>query len=168
MRDGQRFAEELNWPAGLGSEGSKGLLDLIKQNPGTIGYVELSYARQNGVPVASVENRAGQFVQPTPAAASAAISSFRDALENDVRTPSVDPPATAKDAYSISGLTFILLWKDRQAADRLRAVEDFISYAISSGQDSAEELSYAKLPDAVQKHAETLLGELTSNGQPLR
>ena len=109
MRDGQRFAEELNWPAGLGSEGSKGLLDLIKQNPGTIGCVELSYARQNGVLVASVENRAGQFVQPTPAAASAAISSFRDALENDVRTPSVDPPATAKDAYSISGLTFILL-----------------------------------------------------------
>lgn len=158
----------VTWPIGLGAEGSKGILDLVKQSPGTIGYLELSYAKQNGVPVASIENRAGQFVQPTPAGAAAAISSFSDALAKDVRTPIVDPPASAKDAYPISGLTFILLWKDRPGADQQQAVKDFISYALSTGQDSAEELSYAKLPEPVQKQGETLLSQLTANGQPLR
>lgn len=158
----------VTWPIGLGAEGSKGILDLVKQSPGTIGYLELSYAKQNGVPVASIENRAGQFVQPTPAGTAAAISSFSDALAKDVRTPIVDPPASAKDAYPISGLTFILLWRDRTGADEQQAVKDFISYAISAGQDSAEELSYAKLPEPVQKQGETLLTQLTANGQPLR
>lgn len=158
----------VSWPTGLSAEGSKGVLDLVKQSPGTIGYLELSYAKQNGVPVASIENRAGKFVQPTPASASAAISAFSDALTKDVRTPIVDPPADAKDAYPISGLTFILLWKDRPGLDQQQAVKDFISYAISSGQNSAEDLSYAKLPEPVQKQGETLLSQLTANGQPVK
>lgn len=158
----------VTWPIGLGAEGSKGVLDLVKQTPGTIGYLELSYAKENGVPVASIQNRAGQFVQPTPAGASAAISAFSDALAKDVRTPIVDPPGSAKEAYPISGLTFILLWKDRPGADQQQAVKNFIAYAISTGQDSAEELSYAKLPDQVQKEGEILLSQLTANGQPLR
>jgi phosphate transport system substrate-binding protein len=158
----------VSWPNGLGAEGSKGVLDIVKQTPGTIGYLELSYAKENGVPVASIQNRAGQFVQPTPAAAAAAISAFSDDLAKDVRTPIVDPPASAKDAYPISGLTFILLWKDRPGADQQQTVKSFIAYAISKGQDSAEELSYAKLPDSVQKHGEMLLRQLTANGQPLK
>lgn len=158
----------VTWPVGLGAEGSKAVLDLVKQNPGTIGYLELSYAKENAVPVASIQNRAGQFVQPSPASASAAISAFSDALAKDVRTPIVDPPASAKDAYPISGLTFILLWKDRPAEDQQQAVKNFIAYALSKGQDSAEELSYAKLPDPVQKEGETLLSQLTANGQPLK
>ena len=48
------------------------------------------------------------------------------------------------------------------------AVRDFIAFAISKGQDSAEELSYAKLPDAIQKQGQVLLAELTANGQPLK
>lgn len=158
----------VNWPVGLGAEGSKGVTTLLRQGPGTIGYLELSYAKQDGLAVASIENRAGRFVQPTPEAAGAAISSFSDALSKDVRTPIVDPPASAKDAYPISGLTFILLWKDRPGVDQQQAVKDFVTYAISAGQDSAEEFSYAKLPEAVQKQGKNLLAELTANGQPLR
>jgi len=158
----------VTWPTGLGAEGSKGVLDLVKQAPGTIGYLELTYAKENGVPVASIQNRAGQFVQPTPAATAAAISAFSDDLAKDVRTPIVDPPASAKDAYPISGLTFILLWKDRPGADQQQAVKNFIAYAISKGQDSAEELSYAKLPEPIQKEGQELLGKLTANGQPLK
>jgi phosphate transport system substrate-binding protein len=158
----------VTWPVGLGAEGSKAVLDLVKQTPGTIAYLELSYAKENGVPVASIQNRGGQFVQPSPAAAAAAISAFTDVLAKDVRTPIVDPPASAKDAYPISGLTFILLWKDRPGADQQQAVRNFIAYAISKGQDSAEELSYAKLPDPVQKQGEMLLSQLTASGQPLK
>ncbi len=87
----------VTWPIGLGANGSKGVLDIVKQTPGTIGYMELNYAKANGVPVASIQNQAGHFVQPSPSSAAAAISAFSDALAKDVRTSIVDPPASAPD-----------------------------------------------------------------------
>lgn len=158
----------VTWPIGLGAEGSKGVLAIVKETPGTIGYMELNYAKEPGVPAASIQNEAGHYVQPSPASAAAAISAFGDALAKDARTPTVDPPASAADAYPISGLSFILIPKDRADAEQQGAVKDFIAFAISSGQTSAEELSYAKLPDSVQKQGEQLLSQLTANGQPLK
>lgn len=155
------------WPTGLGADGSKGVLNLVKQSPGTVGYLELNYAKESGVPVASVQNRAGQFVAPTPAAAAAAIEAFQTDLARDVRSPIVDPPASAKDAYPISGFTFLLVPKDRRDKNGQVAVRDFLSYAVSTGQDSAERLSYSKLPPFVQQQAQELLTKLTVNGQPL-
>ena len=108
----------VTWPIGLGGEGSKGVLAIVKETPGTIGYMELNYAQESGVPVASIQNQAGHFVQPSPGSAAAAIAAFSDALAKDVRTPIVDPPASAADAYPISGFTFILIPKDRPDAGR--------------------------------------------------
>jgi phosphate transport system substrate-binding protein len=156
------------WPVGLGADGSKGVLAIVKQTPGTIGYMELNYAKQNGVTFGSIQNQAGHFVQPSPSSAAAAISAFSDALAKDIRASIVDPPASAADAYPITGLSFILIPKDRPDADQQAAVRDFVGFAISKGQDSAEELSYAKLPDAIQKQGRALLAELTANGQPLK
>lgn len=158
----------VTWPIGLGGEGSNGVLSVVKQTPGTIGYLELSYAKQNGIPVASVQNRAGAFIDPTPASAAAAIAAFEADLARDVRSPVVDPPTSAKDAYPISGFTFLLLPTDRPNKSEQMAVKDFIAYAISSGQESAERLSYSKLPVFVQQEAQTLLAQLTANGQPLK
>jgi phosphate transport system substrate-binding protein len=158
----------VTWPIGLGADGSKGMLAIVKQTPGTIGYLELNYAKENGVPFASIENQAGQFVQPTPGSAAAAIAAFSGALEKDVRSPIVDPPASARDAYPITGMTFILIPKDRPDSSQQAAIRDFVGFALSSGQDSAQELAYAKLPDAVQKQGETLLTQLTANGESLK
>jgi phosphate transport system substrate-binding protein len=158
----------VTWPIGLGAEGSTGVLAIVKQTRGTIGYMELNYAKESGIPVASIQNRAGHFVEPSPVSAAAAITAFGDALAKDVRAPIVDPPASAPDAYPISGLSFILIHKDRQDADQQEAVKGFIAFAISTGQNSVEELSYAKLPDSVQKQGEQLLSQLTANGQPLK
>lgn len=158
----------VTWPAGLGAEGSSGMLAIVKQTPGTIGYLELTYAKAKGVPVASIQNRAGHFVQPSPSSAAATITAFRDALAKDVRTPIVDPPASAADAYPISGLSFILIPKDRPDTDQQEAIKDFVAFAISTGQNSAEELSYARLLDPVQQQGQVLLSQLTANGQPLK
>jgi phosphate transport system substrate-binding protein len=158
----------VTWPIGLGADGSKGVLAIVKQTPGTIGYMELNYAKANGVPVASIQNEAGHYVQPSPESAAAAVTAFSDALAKDVRSPIVDPPASAPDAYPISGLSFILIPKDRPDASQQAAVRDFVAFAISTGQSSAEELSYAKLPEAVQKQGQALLTQLTVNGEPLK
>jgi len=158
----------VTWPTGLSAEGSKAVLGIVKETPGAIGYLELSYAKENGAPVASIQNQAGHFVQPSLGSTAAAITAFSDALANDVRTPIVDPPASATDAYPISGLSFILIRKDRSDPSEQAAIKDFVAFAISTGQDSAEELSYAKIPDTVQKQGQGLLSQLTANGQPLK
>jgi len=158
----------VTWPIGLGADGSKGVLAIVKQTPGTIGYLELNYAKENGVPVASIQNQGGHFVQPTPSSAAAAIAAFSEALEKDPRSPIVDPPASAPDAYPITGLTFILIPKDRPDSGQQAAIKDFVGFALSTGQDSAQELAYAKLPDSVQKQGEALLTQLTASGEPLK
>ena len=159
---------DVNWPTGIGGLGSQNVLRDVQQQPGTIGYLELSYARQAGLPVAAIQNKAGEFVVPSPSSAALAISAFNDALAQNLRTPIVDPPGSAKGAYPISGLTYVLIPRDNRSVGEQRAFRDFITYALSGGQDAAEELSYTKLPAPVQQKSQTLLTQLTENGQPLK
>jgi phosphate transport system substrate-binding protein len=158
----------VTWPVGLSAEGSKRVTELVKETVGTIGYAELSYAKQNGLPVASIQNRAGTFVTPSPESASAAIEAFSAALAQDARSPIVDPPASAKEAYPISGLTFVLIPRDGTATEERQAIKDFIQYTATTGQSVAEELSYAKLPASLQQLDQKLLGGMRADGQPLK
>jgi phosphate transport system substrate-binding protein len=159
----------VKWPAGIGANGSHAVLSAVMDTPGTIGYLELTFARTSAVPVASIQNRAGEFVAPSPASAYAAVEAASDMLAKDIRTPIVDPPATAKGAYPITGMTFVLIPKDNKSTDGEQEVlKDYLAYALSTGQDAAEELSYAKLPPAIQHQGQALLGQLTENGQPLK
>jgi phosphate transport system substrate-binding protein len=158
----------VKWPVGIAAQGSKGVVDFVSQNSGTIGYTELNFAKEKNLPVASVQNRAGSFVIPGPASAAAAIDAFSDALSKDVRASVVDPPASAKDAYPISSLTFFLIPKDGSDADERQAIRDFVQYAINNGQDLDESLDYAKLPKPIRDCALSLLGQMSANGQPLK
>ncbi len=155
----------VKWPAGLGGKGSEGVTGIVKQSPGGIGYVELSYAQENHLPVAAVLNQAGAWVQPTAAAASAAINAFSAQLAKDVRTPIVNPPAFAKDAYPISGLTFLLVPNAGKNAGKTQVLKEFITYVVTQGQDRAEALFYAKLPNALQKQDEELLSQIGAGKQ---
>jgi len=133
----------------MGANGSGAVLSMVKGSPGTIGCLELSYAKAAGVPVASIQNRAGEFVVPSPQSASLALNASLDALARDIRTPLVDPPAAAKGAYSITGMSFILIPKDSKDVDgEQAATRDYLAYALSTGQDVAEELSYATSADS--------------------
>lgn len=158
----------VQWPVGLGGKGSEGVTGVVKQSPGAIGYVELTYAEQNHLPVAVVRNNAGNFEKPSPAGTTAAIDAFASELAADVRVPIVDPPASAKDAYPISGLTFLIVPKDGTDATKSQAVKNFLQYIITDGQAAAESLNYAKLPTALQQQDQKLLSQMTAKGQPLQ
>jgi len=158
----------VKWPVGIAAKGSSGALDFVAANVGTITYAELNYAKEHQLPVASIQNRAGTFVAPSPSSASAAIDAFAADLEKDVRAPVVDPPASAKEAYPITGLTFFLVPKDGSDAAGRQAMQSFMQYAVNDGQNLAEGLDYARLPKAIQDRSAKLLGEMTANGQPLK
>jgi phosphate transport system substrate-binding protein len=159
----------VNWPAGIAENGSNAVLSAVKGSVGAIGYLELRYAKVAGMPVAAIQNRAGEFVEPSPASASLAVNAAIDILAKDLRTPIVDPPATAKGAYPITGLSFILIPKDNTGLNGDQAaLRDYIAYALSTGQEVAEQLSYARLPPPVQQQGQALLSQLTQGGQPLK
>lgn len=155
----------VNWPVGLGGKGSEGVTGIVKQTPGGIGYVELTYATENKLPVAQVRNRAGSWVAPTADGTTAAIDAFSQDLAKDIRTAIVDPPASAKDAYPISGLTFLLIPKEGKDPGKTQTLKSFVQYVITQGQDEAGSLAYAKLPSTLQQEDQNLLAQVGSNGQ---
>jgi len=152
----------VRWPTGVGGKGSEGVTGVVKQTPGGIGYVELTYAKENNLPVASVRNQAGSWVEPSAAGTTAAINAFADQLAQDVRTPIVDPPASAKNAYPISGLTYLLIPKQPKDASKAQTVKEFVEYIVTQGQDQAESLFYAKLPASLQQRDQSLLSQVAT------
>ncbi|HUO25876.1 MAG TPA: phosphate ABC transporter substrate-binding protein PstS [Candidatus Aquilonibacter sp.] len=157
----------VNWPTGIGGKGSEGVTGVVRQAPGSIGYTELNYAEDNNLPVALIRNQAGVWVAPSTAGTTAAIAAFHDELAEDVRNPIVDPPASAKDAYPICGLTYLLVPKDGQDVAKRQAVKNFIDYIITNGQSFSDGLYYAQLPPTLIDQDQKLLGEMLAAGQPL-
>lgn len=158
----------VSWPAGLGGKGSEGVTGLLRQSPGAIGYVELTYAEQNNLPVAKIKNLAGNYVSPGTASTTAAIDAFGAQLAQDPRAPIVNPPATAANAYPISTLTFLIVPKDGPDKAKRAALKSFLQYIATDGQATAEKLNYAPLPDSVKQYDQTQLNTLTADGQPLQ
>jgi phosphate transport system substrate-binding protein len=157
----------VSWPVGIGGKGSEGVTGNIRNSPGAIGYVELTYAQQNHLPTASIKNAAGQYVQPTAQGTTAAIAAFSAQLTQDPRVPIVNPPANAPDGYPISGLTFLIIPKDGPDKAKRTALKQFVQYVITDGQATAGTLNYAPLPDGVKQYDQQQIQQLTAAGQPI-
>src|SRR5213080_4771242 len=101
-----------NWPVGQGGKGNEGVTGQIRQQPNTIGYVELAYAAQNKLPVALIKNAAGNFVEPSIEAVTAAAAASAANTPDDLRVSITN--ASGADAYPISSYTYILAYKDQK------------------------------------------------------
>ncbi|HXR97656.1 MAG TPA: phosphate ABC transporter substrate-binding protein PstS [Terriglobales bacterium] len=148
----------VSWPIGLGGKGSEGVTGLVKQTAGAIGYVELTYANENHLPVAAIRNRDGKYVAPSAAGTSAAIDASAAVLARDVRIAIVDAPGPK--SYPISGLTFLIIPKNGNNQAKRAALKEFVQYILTRGQASAGALNYAPLPASIQKLDQGLLGQL--------
>jgi len=137
----------VNWPVGLGGKGNEGVTGLIKQTPNSIGYVELIYAAQNKVPYGAVKNSAGTFVSADLASVTEAAVGAVKTMPEDFRVSITNAPG--KTAYPISSFTWLLIPEKFKDAGKRDALKKFLTWAITDGQGSAENLSYAKLPKEV-------------------
>jgi phosphate transport system substrate-binding protein len=138
--------KEVKWPVGLGAKGNEGVAGQVKQTPGSVGYVELAYAKQNGLPMAAVRNKAGQFVQASIEAVTAAAAETAKALpaNTDYRISIVDAPGAG--SYPISSFTWILVYQKQTDAVKGKKLVDFLNWALTEGEKSAVTLDYAPLP----------------------
>jgi phosphate transport system substrate-binding protein len=150
----------LNWPLGLGGKGNPGVAGLVKQTPGSIGYVELIYALQNNMPYGTVKNKKGNFVTPTLAATSKAADTN---LPDDMKVSLTD--SDAPDGYPISGFTWILAYKQQnygeRSAERAKESVKLLWWMTHEGQKYAEPLHYAPLSKKAVEKAENLIKSIS-------
>src|SRR5574341_546325 len=151
----------VKWPVGLGGKGNEGVTGLVKQTPGSIGYVELAYASQNKLPVAALQNKEGQFVTPTLEATSAAAAGIE--MPADYRVSITD--AGGKASWPIASFTYLLVHRNATDATKGEALVRFLWWASHDGQPLAAPLDYAPLPPKVVERLEHTIRSLTVQGK---
>jgi phosphate transport system substrate-binding protein len=149
---GPGVGKSVPWPVGIGGKGNAGVSALIQQTPGSFGYIEAGYAELTELPMAAIENRAGQFVLPS---AEAARASLQEAKFNKVLAAEVPDPKGV-DAYPITSLTWIVCRKKYDDPRVAAKLKDVLEYCLTTetgiGQALSEDLGYVPLPaDALLK-----------------
>jgi phosphate transport system substrate-binding protein len=135
----------VTWPVGLGGKGNEGVAGMVRQTPGSIGYVELIYALQNKIAYASVKNAAGEFTNASLDSVSAAAATAK--IPADYRVSITNAPG--KGVYPVSTFTWILVSPALPDAAKKKALHEFLDWAVTHGQTYAKDLGYAPLPKSV-------------------
>jgi phosphate transport system substrate-binding protein len=151
--------KEIKWPVGLGGKGNEGVTGQVKQTPGSIGYVELAYAKQNKLPYANVRNADGRFVTPSIASVTAAAASMKLPKNTDYRVSIVNAPG--KDTYPISSMTWILVYQNQPDAVKGAKLVNFLRWAYKNGEKTASALDYAPLPSSMLATLQNRLKTIT-------
>ncbi|MCX7147981.1 MAG: phosphate ABC transporter substrate-binding protein PstS, partial [Rhodocyclales bacterium] len=155
----------VQWPVGLGGKGNEGVSAFVQRIPGSLGYVEYAYAKQGKMSYTLLQNAAGNYPQPDDTAFKAAAvaadwskSAFYEILTNE----------PGKDAWPITGATFILVPKvSDKPAQTLESLK-FFEWAYKNGSKMATELDYVPLPDALVKLIHTAWGNIKDvSGKPV-
>jgi phosphate transport system substrate-binding protein len=151
----------VNWPVGLGQKGTEGVAGQVKRTPGSMGYIELTYALQNNIKYGLVQNREGEFVQANLESVTAAAAGALAEIPDDLRYSLTDPPG--KEAYPISGTVWAVIYVN-QPPGKGKAVVDFLRWVTHEGQEHAAALHYARLPQGLIPRVEQQLDKV-SGGQ---
>jgi phosphate transport system substrate-binding protein len=137
----------VQWPVGLGGKGNEGVSGLVKQTPGSIGYVELIYAVQNGITFGKVQNASGKFVKADLAGVTAAAAAAAQDMPDDFRVSITNQ--SGPTVYPISSFTWLLIPAQISDAAKRDAIKGFLKWMLTDGQGYNEGLAYARLPKPV-------------------
>ena len=154
----------VNWPVGAGGKGNEGVAAFVGRLPNSMGYVEYSYVKQNKMTYAVMQNSAGNFIKPEDDSFKAAAAgadwakSFYQILTNQ----------PGKDAWPISGATFVLMHTKQDKPANATEVLKFFSWAYVNGDKTAADLDYVPMPKPVIAAIEKAWGEIKDgSGKPV-
>jgi len=152
-------ASTIDWPKSAhAANGGSGLAQAVKSTPGSIGYVDFSTATASGLSAASVKNQAGDFVAPSPAAATAAASHVTPAA--DLTFTTADEPGA--DSYPITYQSWDLVYAEQPSATVAAALKAYLGYLLGDGQKLLTQLDLAPLPSSIDSAAVAQLSKITS------
>ncbi|HEV7801344.1 MAG TPA: phosphate ABC transporter substrate-binding protein PstS, partial [Burkholderiales bacterium] len=144
--------QSVQWPVGLGGKGNEGVAAFVQRLPGSIGYVEYAYAKQNKLAHTVLQNASGAFVSPDDSTfkAAAAGAQWSKAAFYEILTNQA-----GKDSWPITGATFILVPKSPEKPGNVTEVLKFFNWAYENGDKLALDLDYVPMPDNVVKLVRT-------------
>jgi phosphate transport system substrate-binding protein len=134
-----------NWSVGTKSKGNEGITASVMTTPGSIGYIEYGYALSQKLPMAVLENKAGEFVAASTASAASALASAQ--MPDDLIVWASDPEP--KDAYPIVTYTWMIFYKQYKDKKKYDLAQALLQYCLTDGQKDSEALGYIPLPPAV-------------------
>jgi phosphate transport system substrate-binding protein len=141
-------SKEPKWPSGfLKGKGNPGVAGMVKQTPGSIGYVEYEVALKNGLSSALVQNASGKFVAPSQKSASLALSDVQ--FPDNFRVFDVN----SAQGYSIVGLTWLLIPKAHKDPAKAKALVTMVKWMLTEGQQLNASLNYTSIPSSVTTRA---------------
>jgi phosphate transport system substrate-binding protein len=154
----------VNWPVGAGGKGNEGVAAFVARLPNSIGYTEYSYVKQNKLNYAIMQNSSGVFVKPEDDSFKAAAAgadwnkSFYQILTNQ----------PGKDAWPISGATFILMHLTQDKPAKATEALKFFNWAYANGGKSAADLDYVPMPASVVAAVHKSWGDIKDTaGKPV-
>lgn len=142
-----KFGTTVSWPVGIGGKGNEGVSAFVQRLHGSIGYVEVAYAKSNHMAMVELQNSEGNFVPAEDANIQAAAAgaewskSFYQILTNQ----------PGKDSWPITSGTFVIVHKTADDAAKAEEVLKFFDYGYKKGDASATALQYVTMPDAVKE-----------------
>ena len=148
-------AKSVNWKVGVGGKGNDGVAGILATTPGSIGYLNQSFVKGN-LKAAALQNKSGEFVLPSYASGAKALNGI--VLNKNLAGQ--DPNPSAKGAYPIATLTYILAYRTGNGV-KTDAIKGVINYMLSDkAQALADDLGYVPLKDAIQAKAQAAVNQI--------
>jgi phosphate transport system substrate-binding protein len=149
----------ISWPAASqGGNGNGGVAQIVKTTPGAIGYVDYADAKAAGLSYASVKNKAGNYVAPSIASATAAADNTT--VAPDLTFSSVW--TSGAQAYPITYQSWDLVYQKQSSTNTTKMLKAYIGYLLGPGQQLLPQLNYAPLPASLDQKATAQLSKIGS------
>jgi phosphate transport system substrate-binding protein len=149
----------INWPkSSHAGNGNGGVAQIVKSTPGAIGYVDYADAKAAGLSFASVKNKSGNYVAPSPATASASAATATVAPDLTFHAIWGSEP----NAYPITYQSWDLVFQKQSSSNTAKMLKAYIGYLVGAGQDLLPQLGYAKLPASLDQKAKAQLSQIGS------
>src|SRR5690606_3173191 len=147
----------VKWPVGQGGKGNEGVAAYVRQLKNSIGYVEYAYAKQNNLSWAQMQNKDGQFVQPSEQSFAAAAANADWNSVPGMGVVLTDEPGA--ESWPITAASFILMHKTQDKPENGRGVLEFFDWAFKNGGEMASELDYVPMPESVVEQIQKVWAE---------
>jgi phosphate transport system substrate-binding protein len=146
----------VDWPGNaMVARGNEGVAARIKVSEGAIGYLEYGFAQRLGLPMASLENKAGHFVEPNDRSGVEALARNAQQMPENLRLLIPDPEGV--DAYPLLTLSWLLVRQRYPDPAQAAALRQFVDFGLTEGQRHSRGLGYMPLPEAIVSRAREAL-----------
>ena len=140
-----------------GGSGSAAVAAGVVGKAGAIGYGELSFATDNKLPVANIQNAAGEFVKPDAAGTSTFLGG---GTINANGTVTLDYKKAIPGAYPLGTTSYALAYSSGKDATKQKLVADWFTYVLDKCPGKYPEKGFAQLTGPLYTKAKEQIAKI--------